>query len=63
MGGAEGAEGAGVPGGASFLQYRGPPGEVGSDSDLALSRYITSPLFCKTYIFITIDNEFCHMIG
>ncbi|CAH2093818.1 unnamed protein product [Euphydryas editha] len=33
-----GGEGASVPGGASFLQYRGPPGEVGSDSDLALSR-------------------------
>ncbi|KAJ8713005.1 hypothetical protein PYW08_008309 [Mythimna loreyi] len=27
---------------ASFLQYRGPPGEVGSDSDLALSRSSSS---------------------
>ncbi|XP_032526779.2 bromodomain-containing protein homolog isoform X1 [Danaus plexippus] len=31
-----------VLGGASFLQYRGPPGEVGSDSDLALSRSSSS---------------------
>ncbi|XP_047538097.1 peregrin isoform X4 [Vanessa atalanta] len=38
IGGGEGA----VPGGASFLQYRGPPGEVGSDSDLALSRSSSS---------------------
>ncbi|XP_045454255.1 bromodomain-containing protein 1 [Melitaea cinxia] len=37
-----GGEGAAVPGGASFLQYRGPPGEVGSDSDLALSRSSSS---------------------
>ncbi|CAH0713802.1 unnamed protein product, partial [Brenthis ino] len=36
------AEGAGVPSSASFLQYRGPPGEVGSDSDLALSRSSSS---------------------
>ncbi|XP_045771178.1 bromodomain-containing protein 1 isoform X2 [Maniola jurtina] len=45
MGGAEGAAEGGraeVPGGASFLQYRGPPGEVGSDSDLALSRSSSS---------------------
>ncbi|XP_050677555.1 bromodomain-containing protein homolog [Leptidea sinapis] len=27
---------------ASFMQYRGPPGEVGSDSDLALSRSSSS---------------------
>uniref|UniRef100_A0A2H1VKL9 SFRICE_022546 n=1 Tax=Spodoptera frugiperda TaxID=7108 RepID=A0A2H1VKL9_SPOFR len=37
---AGGGEGASVstPVPESFLQYRGPPGEVGSDSDLALSR-------------------------
>ncbi|XP_045503151.1 bromodomain-containing protein 1 isoform X2 [Colias croceus] len=31
-----------APVSASFLQYRGPPGEVGSDSDLALSRSSSS---------------------
>ncbi|KAL4711897.1 hypothetical protein ACJJTC_006066 [Scirpophaga incertulas] len=39
-GGGEGKLSAPVP--ASFLQYRGPPGEVGSDSDLALSRSSSS---------------------
>ncbi|XP_063833334.1 peregrin-like [Ostrinia nubilalis] len=31
-----------APVAAAFLQYRGPPGEVGSDSDLALSRSSSS---------------------
>ncbi|KAF9417319.1 hypothetical protein HW555_005535 [Spodoptera exigua] len=41
---AQGGEGKSVstPVPASFLQYRGPPGEVGSDSDLALSRSSSS---------------------
>lgn len=41
---AGGGEGASVstPVPESFLQYRGPPGEVGSDSDLALSRSSSS---------------------
>ncbi|CAD0204447.1 unnamed protein product [Chrysodeixis includens] len=41
---AQGGEGKGVstPVPASFLQYRGPPGEVGSDSDLAFSRSSSS---------------------
>ncbi|KAJ8711347.1 hypothetical protein PYW07_008589 [Mythimna separata] len=40
----QGAEGKSMstPVPASFLQYRGPPGEVGSDSDLALSRSSSS---------------------
>ncbi|KPJ20626.1 Peregrin [Papilio xuthus] len=37
-----GEGGVATPVPASFLQYRGPPGEVGSDSDLALSRSSSS---------------------
>ncbi|XP_037872195.1 bromodomain-containing protein homolog isoform X2 [Bombyx mori] len=37
-----GADGKATPVPASFLQYRGPTGEVGSDSDLALSRSSSS---------------------
>ncbi|CAG5024387.1 unnamed protein product [Parnassius apollo] len=40
--GAETTKSVSTPVPASFLQYRGPPGEVGSDSDLALSRSSSS---------------------